>query len=245
VKTIEELVDEFEEAVQEYEPGFSVGTFPVVEQKIKDTKKALLEAITVEGGRARALAAAAGFLDEGCMNLTEAVARACQEPTIIKALEWIAVWENGRAVEQAIEAEKTGVWTGANGAKWDTCFGLCFREVFKAWEARGGPEPVLDVLKVFGPGLPPHVFEQRLVEALIDEKNKRILTLEAELTEANSQIDSDARHLAATQEALQDIVTAIIVQRDELAGLLREWQRGEWDTTVHVRVASALARIKP
>jgi hypothetical protein len=71
------------------------------------------------------------------MNLTEAVARACEEPTLEKALEWIAIWENGRAVMQALEAEKTGVSTAADGAKWDTCFGICIREVMKAWCTSG------------------------------------------------------------------------------------------------------------
>jgi hypothetical protein len=74
------------------------------------------------------------------MNLTEAVARACEEPTLERALGWIVIWENGRAVEQALEAERTGVSTAAHadiGAKWDTCFDICIREVMKAWRAPG------------------------------------------------------------------------------------------------------------
>jgi hypothetical protein len=64
------------------------------------------------------------------MNLTEAVERACQEPSLIDALSWICVWESERAIQQALEWQKTGVSTAAYGS-WDTCFKPCIEEVMK------------------------------------------------------------------------------------------------------------------
>lgn len=68
------------------------------------------------------------------MNLTEAVARACQEPSLEKALEWIAVWENDRTIAIALENERAGAASAASPL---TCFGLCFQEVMKLWESVG------------------------------------------------------------------------------------------------------------
>lgn len=72
------------------------------------------------------------------MNITDATARACQEPTLVDALSWIAVWESERAIEQARKFFETGVATGSNGAGWDTCFRFCFQQVMDAWEKRKG-----------------------------------------------------------------------------------------------------------
>jgi hypothetical protein len=60
------------------------------------------------------------------MNIDEAVTRACAEPTLVKALSWIAIWETERVVQQAIQHEKTGVSTASHGGGWDTCFDFCF-----------------------------------------------------------------------------------------------------------------------
>jgi len=68
------------------------------------------------------------------MTLIQAVDRACQEPTLLDALEWIAVWECERAIVQAHEFKVTGIPTGARGAGWDTFFKLCFSEVMKEWD---------------------------------------------------------------------------------------------------------------
>jgi hypothetical protein len=69
-------------------------------------------------------------------TLTEAVERACQEPTLLDALTWIAVWECERAIEQAYAFKLTGVSTAANGG-WDTCFRSCFSAVMEAWAKKG------------------------------------------------------------------------------------------------------------
>jgi len=76
------------------------------------------------------------------MNIDEAVSRACEEPTLAKALEWIAVWENDRAVRQALDFVRTGVSTASDGQKYDTAFRHCFETVFARWVA---PEKRVDV----------------------------------------------------------------------------------------------------
>lgn len=69
------------------------------------------------------------------MNPFEAAEQACQEPTLLDALTWIAVWECERAIKQAHAYKLTGVSTAAQGG-WDTCFKLCFSLVMQAWERR-------------------------------------------------------------------------------------------------------------
>jgi hypothetical protein len=63
------------------------------------------------------------------MNVEEAGARACEEPTLAKALAWIAVWEAERAIGQALRCERTGQSTAAPGQTHDTCFEVCFTRV--------------------------------------------------------------------------------------------------------------------
>ncbi len=50
-------------------------------------------------------------MDHHAANIDDAVARACQEMTLLDVLTWIAVWENNRAVKQAREHDR-----------WETCF---------------------------------------------------------------------------------------------------------------------------
>jgi hypothetical protein len=69
------------------------------------------------------------------MSLREAAAKACEQPTLLDALAWIAVCESERAIAQAREFDKTGVRTGASGGSWDTCFKVCFQAVMDAWPA--------------------------------------------------------------------------------------------------------------
>ncbi len=66
------------------------------------------------------------------MNITEAVKRACEEPTLADALEFICVWESERVVRQALRNEKSGERTPA-GCKWETCFGTCVTAVLRAY----------------------------------------------------------------------------------------------------------------
>jgi hypothetical protein len=71
------------------------------------------------------------------MNVEEAVARACAEPTLEEALSWIAVWEADRAIGQALRCERTGQSTAAPGQTHDTCFRVCFKRVLAQYR----PEP--------------------------------------------------------------------------------------------------------
>jgi hypothetical protein len=63
------------------------------------------------------------------MNLTDAVKRAIEEPTLVDALTWICIWENDRAVKQALG----NPGSGSNGASWDTCFKISIDAVMNAW----------------------------------------------------------------------------------------------------------------
>lgn len=71
------------------------------------------------------------------MNVTQAVERACQEPTLAQALSWIAVWETERVVRQVREFDRTGISTASHasdGAQWDTCFLFLFKEVLALYK---------------------------------------------------------------------------------------------------------------
>lgn len=70
------------------------------------------------------------------MNIDDAVAKACEEPTLVKALSWIAVWETERVVKQAIQWKETGVSTASHGGGWDTCFETCFDRVVEVWNKK-------------------------------------------------------------------------------------------------------------
>lgn len=67
------------------------------------------------------------------MKVQEAVARAILEPTLAKALAWIAVWESERAIKQALEWKRTGFSTVGHGGGWDTCFETCFSRVLEQY----------------------------------------------------------------------------------------------------------------
>ena len=61
------------------------------------------------------------------------VALACQEPTLIDALTFIAIWDCNRAVRQAIEHEKAGT-REPDGFLYHSMFKRCFKEVLTRWE---------------------------------------------------------------------------------------------------------------
>jgi hypothetical protein len=63
------------------------------------------------------------------MNVDQAIARACQEPTLIRALSWIAIWDTERVVKQAIEWNESGISMASHGGGWDTCFEYLFVRV--------------------------------------------------------------------------------------------------------------------
>ncbi len=65
---------------------------------------------------------------EQSLGITEAVRRACKEPTLLDALSWICVWESERVVKQA-----------RKNSQWETCFKVCLRYVTENY-----PEPKPD-----------------------------------------------------------------------------------------------------
>ena len=71
------------------------------------------------------------------MNISEAVEKACQEPTLLKALTWICVWESERIVKQA-KKELVDI----EGKGWDTCFEVCLGIIIKTYE------PTVEMLKI-------------------------------------------------------------------------------------------------
>lgn len=68
-------------------------------------------------------------------RLKEALERAVEEPSLLDAFVFIAVWECERAIQQARRHFKTGE-RGPDGQGWDTCFGMLFRNVEKEWQTR-------------------------------------------------------------------------------------------------------------
>jgi hypothetical protein len=63
------------------------------------------------------------------MNISEAVERACEKPTLVEALSWICVWESERIIKQA---KKNLV--DSDGKGWDTCFKYCIERVMEEYK---------------------------------------------------------------------------------------------------------------
>lgn len=64
------------------------------------------------------------------MNISEAVNRACKEPTLLKALSFICLWESERVVHQA----RFSYGSGTDGRGWDTCFEYCLKLVLEEYK---------------------------------------------------------------------------------------------------------------
>ena len=79
-------------------------------------------------------------------NLTEAVAVACQQPTLLEALTFICIWESERAINQA----RFNYGSGSDGAGWDTCFGICLKNVIDKYpkEQNRDNEKISKILKL-------------------------------------------------------------------------------------------------
>lgn len=109
------------------------------------------------------------------MNIDEAVARACMEPTLDDAISWIAVWENERVIAQVREFDKTGVSTAAQG-NWDTCFATCFKRVREHWRSRVDVDALIrKALEGRRMGDPPTVEELRRAGRHGAEMSLRVL----------------------------------------------------------------------
>jgi hypothetical protein len=88
----------------------------------------------MEDNQTRLTYAYAGQNDD--MNINTAVRKACEQPSLVDALSWIAVWESELAIQQARRFFETGVPTGSHGG-WDTCFKLCFQLVLEKYGTTG------------------------------------------------------------------------------------------------------------
>lgn len=70
------------------------------------------------------------------MNITEATDKACEEPTLAKALSWICIWETERIIKQYKKNLDAGT-TEANGGMWETLFKHCIQNVMGAYKESG------------------------------------------------------------------------------------------------------------
>ena len=70
------------------------------------------------------------------LSLAEAIKVACEKPTLVDALAFMAELEAERAIRQALCWKETGVSTASHGGGWDTCFRHCFNLVMESWKHR-------------------------------------------------------------------------------------------------------------
>jgi len=70
------------------------------------------------------------------MNWQDGVRLACREPTIIKALSYIAVWECERVIPQAHRYLNKEIPCGSDGQGWDTCFEFLIKEVMEQYTVK-------------------------------------------------------------------------------------------------------------
>lgn len=74
-------------------------------------------------------------------NIDAAVDRALAEPTLADALVFLAIWENDRAVKQAIKNHESGE-RAPNGALWETYFALCFKRLLRKYPDKKQEKPI-------------------------------------------------------------------------------------------------------
>ena len=67
-------------------------------------------------------------------TFTEAVDRACEEPTLIDALSWISVWECERVIPNAHKFLSGGPAVNNEGQGWETCFRFLIKEVMEQYD---------------------------------------------------------------------------------------------------------------
>lgn len=67
------------------------------------------------------------------MNYEQAIDRACEEPTLLEALSWIAVWESERVIPVAHQFLSGKSPRNGDGSGWTTCFKFLFNEVMEQY----------------------------------------------------------------------------------------------------------------
>ena len=68
------------------------------------------------------------------MNITEATAKACEQPTLIDALSWICVWETKRIIKRYKKNLNTAIIETNHGV-WKACFNYCIENVMDNYKA--------------------------------------------------------------------------------------------------------------
>mgnify|MGYP000848825405 CR=1 FL=1 len=68
------------------------------------------------------------------MNFQEAIDRACEEPTLLDALSWIAVWENERVIPIAHSFLSGEIPRNPDGSGWTSCFKFLIKEVMEQYD---------------------------------------------------------------------------------------------------------------
>jgi hypothetical protein len=77
-------------------------------------------------------------------HVEDAIRRACDEPTLVDALSFVALWECERVIPQAHEFLSGRKPRDADGRGWDTCFGHLFARVIAAWNERAAGVPTTE-----------------------------------------------------------------------------------------------------
>ena len=70
------------------------------------------------------------------MNLDDATIAACREPTLLKALAFICLWESERIVKQSHTNLTNSTQANASGAMWETCFETCLGSVMDKYKTK-------------------------------------------------------------------------------------------------------------
>ena len=118
--------------------GLACGSYHVDSQEglnaLANTIKMLVGRSTLKTVKAEII------IHTSTMKIDEAVEEACKQPSLIDALDWIAIWESERVTKQAHNFLNTGVSTAGDGKGWNTCFKHCFEEVMYKWEKTHKPQ---------------------------------------------------------------------------------------------------------
>lgn len=94
-------------------------------------------------------------------SLSLALDAACRQLTFRAGLAYILMWENDRAVRQAVRRAIVHEPPGPDGQHWDTCFGHVLREFMSEWEKIRGlkAEDVLSLRRTAATEEDVHGFE--------------------------------------------------------------------------------------
>ncbi len=100
------------------------------------------------------------------------IVRACEEPTLTKALAFICLWESERIVKQA-----------QSNTTWESCFELCIKSVMDSYGERDRLEDVVNELDLSEIAVEHHgqhgTAVAELVRLVLEEKDYQLYRLKA------------------------------------------------------------------